>query len=161
MSKKINLSDVDINESIDGSLFRYAIIVSDWNREITDRLLNGAYNSLIEHGAKQEHILVKHVPGSFELPQLAQVIAKKQLFDVIICLGCVIQGETRHFEFISNAVANGCMQVSLQNSIPVVFGVLTTDNYEQAIERSGGSHGNKGVEAALTAISMARVKENL
>ena len=81
MSKKINLSDVDINESIDGSLFRYAIIVSDWNREITDRLLNGAYNSLIEHGAKQEHILVKHVPGSFELPQLAQVIAKKQLFE--------------------------------------------------------------------------------
>ncbi|HNQ20367.1 MAG TPA: 6,7-dimethyl-8-ribityllumazine synthase [Bacteroidales bacterium] len=161
MSKKINLSDVDINESIDGSLFRYAIIVSDWNREITDRLLNGAYNSLIEHGAKQEHILVKHVPGSFELPQLAQVIAKKQLFDVIICLGCVIQGETRHFEFISNAVANGCMQVSLQNSIPVVFGVLTTDNYEQAIERSGGSHGKKGVEAALTAISMARAKENL
>jgi len=73
----------------------------------------------------------------------------------------VIQGETRHFEFISNAVANGCMQVSLQNSIPVVFGVLTTDNYEQAIERSGGSHGNKGVEAALTAISMARAKENL
>ena len=92
---------------------------------------------------------------------MAQIIAKKQLYDVIICLGCVIQGETRHFEFISNAVANGCMQVSLQNSIPVVFGVLTTDNYEQAIERSGGSHGNKGVEAALTAISMARVKENL
>ena len=160
MSKKINLSDNGTNESLDGSLFRYAIIVSDWNREITEKLQKGAYDSLIEHGAKPEHILVKHVPGSFELPQLAQIIAKKQLYD-IICLGCVIQGETRHFEFISNAVANGCMQVSILNSIPVVFGVLTTNNYEQAVERSGGSHGNKGVEAALTAISMARAKENL
>ena len=95
------------------------------------------------------------------MPQIAQIIAKKLHYDVIICLGSVIQGETRHFEFISDAVANGCMNVALQHSIPVVFGVLTTNDYQQAIERSGGSHGNKGVEAAITAIKMARTKENL
>ena len=144
-------------------MFRYAIIVSDWNKEITDRLLKGAYETLLEHGAKAEHIAIEKAscPGSYELLQLAQIIAKKQLYDVIICLGSVIQGETRHFEFISDAVANGCMNVALQHSIPVVFGVLTTNDYQQAIERSGGSHGNKGVEAAITAIKMARTKENL
>ncbi|HHW59857.1 MAG: 6,7-dimethyl-8-ribityllumazine synthase [Bacteroidales bacterium] len=161
MNKKINLSKSEANDTLVGSMFRYAIIVSDWNKEITDRLLKGAYETLLEHGAKAEHIAIKHVPGSYELPQLAQIIAKKQLYDVIICLGSVIQGETRHFEFISDAVANGCMNVALQHSIPVVFGVLTTNDYQQAIERSGGSHGNKGVEAAITAIKMARTKENL
>lgn len=155
MTKKINLSEYNeenIQESTDSTCI--GIIVADWNSEITEALYQGAVETLEKHGISKEMIIRKDVPGSFELPLAAQYLSGYAMVDAVICLGCVIQGETRHFEFISNAVAQGIMQVGLSNEIPVVFGVLTTDTLEQAKERSGGKHGNKGVEAAQTALRM-------
>ncbi len=114
----------------------------------------GATDTLISQGVKQDNIIVKSVPGAFELPYGAQFIIENEDIDAVICLGCVIQGETRHFDFICEAAANGIMRVSLDYSIPVVFGVLTTENLQQALDRSGGKPGNKGVEAAATALKL-------
>ncbi|MDD2530299.1 MAG: 6,7-dimethyl-8-ribityllumazine synthase [Bacteroidales bacterium] len=133
----------------------YGIVVSEWNREITEALLEGAVSTLIENNVDEKDIYVQYVPGSFELPLGASKLVEKKRFDAVICLGCVIQGETRHFDFICDAVANGIMDVSLRKDIPVVFGLLTTNTLEQAKARSGGEHGNKGVEAAITALKMA------
>lgn len=138
---------------------RFGIVVSEWNSEITDALLGGALNTLFENSVKKNNITVKSVPGSFELTLGAQLLAKSKKYDAIICLGCVIQGETRHFDFICDAVANGITQVGINNNLPVIFGVLTTNNLKQAKERSGGKHGNKGEEAAYTAIKMALLKQ--
>ena len=152
-TKKTNLSDIGLDlPSVEN--FKFGIVVSEWNNNITNSLLNGALETLYKCKSKENNIDVIFVPGSFELPQAAELLARKNIYDAIICIGCVIQGETRHFEFISTAVANGIMEVSLKNGIPVVFGVLTTNNIEQALDRSGGKHGNKGVEAAATAIKM-------
>lgn len=133
---------------------RFALVVSEWNDEITDSLYNGALETLLKHGAKKDNIFRKNVPGSFELPLGAQWLAKIEEIDAVICLGCVIQGETRHFDFICDAVANGITQVGLKYDKPVIFGVLTPDNHQQAMDRAGGKHGNKGDEAAITAIKM-------
>jgi 6,7-dimethyl-8-ribityllumazine synthase len=132
----------------------FGIVVSEWNTEITGALLEGVMDILKKAGAKEYQIKLRYVPGTFELPYGALQMILREDTDVVICLGCVIQGETRHFEFICNAAANGIMNVSLEHSVPVVFGVLTTDNLQQAIDRSGGKHGNKGVEAALTALKL-------
>ncbi len=139
----------------------FGIVVSEWNAVITDALLDGAYNILIQQGAKKKDISIKHVPGSFELPLGAQFLLEYKDVNAVICLGCVIQGETRHFEFICNAVADGITKVGLNYNAPVMFGVLTTDTIEQANERSGGKHGNKGAEAAISAIKMLALEQDL
>jgi 6,7-dimethyl-8-ribityllumazine synthase len=133
---------------------KIGIVVAEWNDQITDSLLSAALEILISHGAKPKNINIKYVPGSFELPLAAQYLASQKETDAVICLGCVIQGETRHFDFICDAVANGITNVGLKYNKPVIFGVLTTNNIQQALDRAGGKHGNKGEEAAITAVKM-------
>jgi len=155
-----NLSETNIKNN---NLFKKAkigIVVSEWNIEITNSLLRGACNFLMEKGVKEKNIHIKYVPGSFELPLGAQWLAQQNI-DAVITLGCVIQGETRHFDFICQACADGIMQVGLHSNKPIVFGVLTTQNQQQAIDRSGGKHGNKGIEAAETTLKMLELKSIL
>jgi 6,7-dimethyl-8-ribityllumazine synthase len=133
---------------------RFAVVVSDWNEDITEALCTGAIQSLLAHGASRKNIVRKNVPGSFELPLGALWMAEQKNIDAVICLGCVIQGETPHFDYICQAVALGLMEVGLKTRKPVVFGVLTTLDKKQAVERAGGKHGNKGEEAAITAVQM-------
>lgn len=154
-----NLSDYDPSLVPDASEMRFGIVVADWNSEITFALLGGAEMTLRKHGADIDNILVKHVPGSFELTLGAQYIAENEDVDAIICLGCVIQGETPHFTYICQAVAMGITQLNIDYNIPFIFGVLTTDNIQQAQDRSGGRLGNKGDEAAITAIKMAAIQQ--
>lgn len=149
-----NLSEVEGTTVPSAEKMSFGIVVSEWNAEITETLYNGAYETLLKHGAQPENIFRKNVPGSFELTSGAQYMAEFTMSDAIICLGCVIQGETRHFDFICNAVANGLTNVSIKYTRPVIFGVLTPDNMQQALDRTGGKHGNKGDEAAITAIKM-------
>ena len=149
-----NLSDYNSTNIIDVSTKWFAVVVSEWNEEVTAALYSGAYQTLLQHGVKAEHILRKQVPGSFELTLGAQWCAQQKEIDAVICLGCVIQGETRHFDFICDAVAQGITQVNLTYNKPVIFGVLTTQTQQQALDRAGGKHGNKGDEAAITAIKM-------
>lgn len=137
------------------SKMRFGIVVSEWNPEITEALFKGAYETLISAGCPENNIVRQNVPGSFELPLGAAFLLDSIKPDVVICLGCVIQGETRHFDFICDAVSNGIMRLNLDYKVPVVFGVLTTENMHQAVERSGGKHGNKGIEAGVTAVEMA------
>lgn len=159
--KKKNLSDYHPGQIQDAGRFRFALVAAEWNAEITNELLKGAYDTLIRHKVEKDNITIHHVPGSFELPLAASWLAGTCRYDAVICLGCVIQGQTRHFEFISDAVANGIMNAGIRTGIPVIFGVLTTDNMEQAMERAGGKHGNKGTEAAVTALKMAHLKKNI
>ena len=161
VTKKKNLSQVKKVKDNKFGNFRIGIVVSEWNEEITNSLYKGAFETLIEAGIKKENIVTKYVPGSFELPLGAQIIIENCDVDSVICLGCVIQGETRHFEFICNAVAQGITQVGLDFSKPIIFGVLTTNTIKQALERAGGKHGNKGVEAAVTAIKMMSLQTDL
>lgn len=137
----------------DGSAYRIAILVSSWNKTITNALLSGTQQALQQARVHPDNVHVSFVPGTYELALGAQWMAEKD-FDAVICLGCVIQGETRHFDFICQAAAQGIMQTGLQFNKPVIFGVLTTDNQEQALERAGGKHGNKGFEAGVTALQM-------
>lgn len=139
---------VDVSEKI------FAIVVSEWNDEITDSLFHGALNTLLKHGAKRTNIYRVDVPGSFELSLGAQKLAQREDVDAVICIGCVIQGDTKHFDFICDAVAHGITNVSLKYDKPVIFGVLTPNTMQQALDRAGGKHGNKGDEAAITAIKM-------
>ena len=129
-------------------------LVSEWNDQVTEALYSGAIESLLHYGAKKENISRHDVPGSFELTLGGQWVAKNEKVDAVICLGCVIQGETRHFDFICQSVAQGIKDVSLKYDKPVIFGVLTTDTLQQALDRAGGKHGNKGEEAAMTAIKL-------
>jgi 6,7-dimethyl-8-ribityllumazine synthase len=154
-----NLSEYDPSKLPSAKAMKFVIVVSDWNQEITGSLLNGAYETLIESGATPDSIIVEHVPGSFEIPSAAKLISDKMKPDAVICLGCVIQGETHHFDFICQSVTHGITELNLRGNIPFIFGVLTTKNIEQARERAGGIKGNKGVEAAVTAIKMAATKK--
>lgn len=156
-----NLSTYSIDKVPSAVGMRIGIVVSEWNYEITAALLNGAVETLLKHGAKENDIVIKHVPGSFELPMGAQFFFEHDDAHAVICLGCVIQGETRHFEFICNSVAQGITNVALDYNSPVIFGVLTTNNLEQAKDRAGGKHGNKGVEAAITAIKMVDLQDSM
>ena len=156
-----NLSEVVGQKVPSAKKMRFGIAVSEWNIEITGALLEGCLTALIENGAEKKNISIKYVPGSFELSLGAQLLAADASLDGIICLGCVIQGETRHFDFICDAVANGITTVSLKYNKPIIFGVLTTNNQKQAWDRSGGKHGNKGVEAAITAIKMIALQKEL
>ncbi|MHB1176909.1 MAG: 6,7-dimethyl-8-ribityllumazine synthase [Daejeonella sp.] len=155
------LSDFSHMEIPSAHEYRFGIVVSQWNAEVTGALYDGACNELIKNGALVENIIAIQVPGSFELTSGADLLLASQKLDAVICLGCVIQGETRHFDFICNAVANGITNVSIKYNRPVIFGVLTTDNLQQAKDRSGGKHGNKGEEAAVTAIMMARIQSSI
>lgn len=159
--KKQNLSFYDPNKVPGADNMRVGIVVSEWNPEITGALLSGAVETLKKHGLPENQLFIHYVPGSFELPQGAAYLIDQLEIDAVICLGCVIQGETRHFEFICQAVSQGIMNLQLDSGIPVIFGVLTTDNFGQAKERAGGKHGNKGDEAALTAIKMIDLKNRL
>lgn len=161
MGKKINLSDYQKEEFIGAENYSVGIVVSEWNEEVTGALYKGAFDTLIENGILEDNIYTINVPGSFELTSGAQMLIDYYPVEAVICLGCVIQGETRHFEFICNAVANGITKISIENKTPVIFGVLTTDNFEQAKARSGGKHGNKGVEAAYTALKMLKLNDDL
>ncbi len=135
--------------------YTFGIVVADWNEEITHALLAGAKDALSQAGAQEGETEIIHVPGSFELSAGASLLLKRGKFDAVICLGCVIQGETRHFDFICQAVAQGLTELSTLHCKPVIFGVLTTQTLEQAQERSGGKYGNKGFEAGITAVRMA------
>ena len=156
-----NLSSYDKNKVPSAENFQFGIVVSEWNTEITDALLQGAVEGLIENGAEQNNIIIKYVPGTFELALGAQFMLENTDVDAVICLGCVIQGETRHFDFICQAAGQGIMNVGLEYNTPVIFGVLTTDNQQQAIDRAGGKHGNKGTEAAITAIKMVAMEDSM
>ncbi len=139
---------------------RFGIVVSEWNEEITSKLYQGAYETLIQSGCPEKHIKTVKVPGSFELPLAAQKLAESSFIDAVICIGCVIQGETPHFDFVCNSCANGIMEVSLKFNKPISFGVLTTHNQQQAEDRAGGKYGNKGIEAAVTALKMLHSLKN-
>lgn len=145
----------------DAVKMRFGIVVSDWNHEITHALLDGALKTLKKHGAADKNIVVKHVPGSFELTLGGQFLAEYDDLDAIICLGCVIQGETPHFSYICQSVTYGITKLNLEYNIPFIFGVLTTLDIGQAHDRAGGRYGNKGDEAAVTAIKMAALQREI
>ena len=153
-SSKKNLSSYSSKNISDISRKKFAIVVAEWNAEITEALYTGARETLLKHGAKPANIIRRNVPGSFELSLGAQWMAQEKKIDAVICLGCVIQGDTKHFDFICQAVSQGLTNVALKYNKPVIFGVLTPDNQQQALDRAGGKHGNKGDEAAATAIKM-------
>ena len=156
-----NLSEYNPGSIPDASAFKFGIVVSEWNHDVTEALLDGAHRTLLKHGAKPEHIYISRVPGSFELTLGAHLLAINRKLDAILCLGCIIQGETPHFTFICQSVAQGITQLNITHTLPVVFGVLTTQNLQQALDRAGGKHGNKGDEAAITAIKMAWLKKEM
>lgn len=149
-----NLSIFSTENLPDISDKKFAIVVAEWNEEVTNALAEGAYKTLITYGAKTENIIRVSVPGSYELSFGAQKMAQKPEIDAVICIGCVIQGETKHNDYINNAVAQGLTTVSLKYDKPVIFGVLTPNTEQQALDRAGGIHGNKGDEAAITAVKM-------
>ncbi len=155
---KKNLSQYEKSSLPDAKDFRFGIVVSEWNSEITEALFKGAFSVLKDCGVDDQKIFRLNVPGSFELTNGAKCMVENEKVDAVICLGCVIKGETRHFDFICNAVAQGLTLLNVRFSIPFIFGVITADSMEQAKERAGGKHGNKGVEAAVTAIKMAALK---
>ncbi|MEM8583470.1 MAG: 6,7-dimethyl-8-ribityllumazine synthase [Bacteroidota bacterium] len=151
-----NLSEHDPSELPDASETRIGIVCSDWNKSITHSLLEACRETLLESGVNPEELHIMHVPGTFELPTAARLLAMEKKLDAIICLGCVIKGETDHDVYINTAVSQGLVNLSLAlNGLPVIFGVLTPNNEQQALDRAGGKHGNKGVEAATTALKMA------
>ena len=149
-----NLSAYDPSQVPDASAMSFGIVVSEWNSDITNKLKDGAYNTLIRHGAKPENITVAYVPGSFELVYGAKRLAKSTKPDAIIGLGCVIRGETPHFDYICSGVTQGFANLNSQGDIPFIFGLLTNNTMQQSIDRAGGIHGNKGDESAITAIKM-------
>lgn len=155
-----DLSQYNINLVPSAENMRFGIVVAEWNFEITSSLVNGAVETLKKHGAKPDNISIKYVPGTFELPLGGQFFAEHENVDAVILLGCVIQGETRHFDYICEAVAQGTKDLNLKYNKPFIFGVLTTENQQQALDRSGGKHGNKGDEAAITAIKMVGLKKS-
>jgi 6,7-dimethyl-8-ribityllumazine synthase len=140
---------------------KFAIVVAEWNSEVTEKLFEGAYQTLIQYGALEENIERGNVPGSFELTLGAHWYAQRSDIDAVIALGVVIQGETKHNDYINHAVAQGITNISIQNNKPVIFGVLTPNNMQQAVDRAGGIHGNKGDEAAMTAIKMVGLKDQI
>ena len=156
-----NLSNFEGSEIPTGKGIRIGIVVAEWNIAITGALRDGAIKTLLENGVAEKDIVLKYVPGSFELTMGAQFLCEDKTIDGVITLGCVIQGETRHFDFICDAVAHGVTNVSLKYNKPVIFGLLTPNTVQQAEDRAGGKHGNKGDEAAVTALKMIALKKEL
>jgi 6,7-dimethyl-8-ribityllumazine synthase len=159
-SQHKNLSEFEGSAVPDAAKYSFAIVWSEWNHEVTHALKEGALSFLLKHGALKENIILKSVPGSYELTLGAQYALENTDADAVITLGCVIQGETRHFDFICDAVANGITHLNIRYNKPVIFGVLTPDTMQQAIDRAGGKHGNKGEEAAATAIKMLALRDS-
>ncbi len=155
-----NLSIYDESNLPSAEKMNIGIVVSEWNEKITHALYDGCYEALTKHGAKEANIHTIQVPGTFELPIGARLLLGKQKLDAVICIGCVIQGETKHNEYINLSVAQGLTSLSLMSGTPCIFGVLTPNDEQQALDRAGGKYGNKGVEAAVTAIRMAALKGN-
>lgn len=156
-----NLSLVEGSEVPDANNMKFAIVWAEWNHDITHALKEGAYQTLLKHGAKTENIGVYPVPGSFELTLGSQYAAEFTDADAIIAIGCVIQGDTKHFDFICESVAKGITDLNIKYNKPVIFGVLTPNTHQQAIDRAGGKHGNKGDEAAITAIKMLGLRNQI
>jgi len=155
-----DLSAYDIQSVPSAENMKFGIVVAEWNWEITSALAQGVIDTLKRHGATEDNISVKYVPGTFELPLGAQFFAELDNVDAVVLLGCVIQGETRHFDYICDGVTQGTKDLNLKYNKPFIFGVLTTDNEQQARDRAGGKHGNKGDEAAVTAIKMVDLKQS-
>jgi len=140
---------------------RFGIVVSRWNSFITEKMLSGALDALIRHGASEEQIEIARVPGTWEIPVAAQKMANSRRHDAVICIGCLIRGSTPHFEYLAAEVTKGIGQISLQTGLPLTYGIITVENIEQAIERAGTKAGNKGAEAAVAAIEMANLLRQL
>ncbi|MCW3070455.1 MAG: 6,7-dimethyl-8-ribityllumazine synthase [Bacteroidetes bacterium] len=160
-SAQKNLSQVEGSNIPNGKGMRIGIVLSEWNSEITGALFDGAVKTLVENGVSKDDVIITTVPGSFELTLGSQFLCEDKSIDAVIALGCVIQGETRHFDFICDAVAQGITNVSLKYNKPVIFGLLTPNTMQQAQDRAGGKHGNKGDEAAVTALKMVALKKGL
>lgn len=156
-----NLSSFSTDGLIDVSELKFAIVVAEWNTQVTEALFEGARNTLLSQGVKEENIIRGNVPGSYELTLASQWYAQRSDIAAVIAVGAVIKGETLHNEYINHSVAQGLVNVSLKYDKPVVFGVLTPNNMEQALERAGGKHGNKGDEAAITALKMVSLKKKI
>jgi 6,7-dimethyl-8-ribityllumazine synthase len=154
-----NLSEYDKNSIPDAKNFRFGIVVSEWNDTITEGLCSGAVKGLLENEVPSEHIIRWNVPGSFELIYGAKKMLQTQNVDAVIAIGCVIQGETKHFDFVCESVSQGIKDLNVETDVPVIFCVLTDNNEQQSIDRSGGIHGNKGTEAAIAAIKMAYLRQ--
>ena len=154
-----NLSDYDKSAIPDASNFRFGIVVAEWNEVITEGLFNGAYQALIENEVPQANIVRWNVPGSFELIYGSKKMLQTQNVDAVIAIGCVIQGQTKHFDFVCEGVTQGIKDLNIQTDIPVIFCVLTDNTMQQSLDRSGGIHGNKGTEAAIAAIKMAYIRQ--
>lgn len=150
-----NLSDWDLSGLPSGEGLRVALVTADWNQEITEALYEGAHRTLLQAGLKAKNILRRRVPGSIELTFAAKELCQSDLYDAVIAIGVVIEGETRHFDYVCQSVTQGITELNLRYSTPVIFCVLTDRNIEQSRARSGGKHGNKGVEAAVAALRMA------
>jgi 6,7-dimethyl-8-ribityllumazine synthase len=146
-----------LSGKMDATGRKFGIVVSRFNEFITGKLLEGAVDSLVRHNADEKNISVAWVPGSFEIPAVAQKLAESKKYDAVICLGCVIKGDTPHFDYIAAEVSKGVAHIGMKSGIPVIFGVLTTDNLEQSIERAGSKSGNKGAQAAESAIEMVNL----
>ena len=154
-----NLSDHDPATIPEGSTIKVGIVVSEWNEEITTALLEGAISPLQKQGVARDSIEVQSVPGSFELLYGARIVAEQFNPQVVICIGCVIKGDTPHFDYICQGVTHGIAEMNLDYDIPFIFGLLTTNDMQQALDRAGGKHGNKGDEAAITALKMAALRK--
>jgi len=154
-----NLSTYDKNTIPNAKSFRFGIVVSEWNSNITEGLKKGAIETLLENGVAEENIVTWDVPGTFELPFGSKHMLQTQDVDAVIAIGSVIQGETKHFDFVCSGTAQGIMDLNIHGDVPVIFCVLTDNNMQQAIDRSGGIHGNKGTEAAVAAIKMATLSK--
>jgi len=159
-SEQKNLSVFEGTEIPNASDMKFGIVWAEWNHGITYALMQGAYDTLVKNGAKTENIVTKTVPGAFELTLGAQYLAEFSNVDAVICIGCVIQGDTKHFDFICDAVAKGITDLNIKFNLPVIFGVLTPNTQQQAEDRAGGKHGNKGDEAAVTAIKMLGLRRS-
>jgi len=157
-TKDNNLSHYDKSTVPNTENFRFGIVVSEWNSKITENLFRGAFSTLIQNGTLEKNIIRRNVPGSFELIYGCKKMIETQNLDVIIAIGCIIQGETKHFDFVSQGVTQGIKDLNIKYDIPVIFCVLTDQNIQQSIDRSGGKYGNKGSEAAIVAIKMADLR---
>lgn len=153
-----HLSHYDPSGVPSGAGRRFALVVSEWNAEVTDALRRGARETLLKHGVAESDIVERRVPGSFELAGGAQFLLERGGLHGVICLGSIVRGETPHFDYVCQGTTQGIMDVGLRFSVPVIFGVLTDDNQQQALDRSGGKHGNKGVDCAVAVLKMAELK---
>lgn len=155
-----DLSKYNVSPNINTETLRFGIVVSEWNKEITDNLLTGAQNTLLELGVKPSNISVDFVPGSFELIYATHKLCQGDIFNAVIAIGCVIRGETAHFDYVCQSVALGIKDINILTETPAIFCVLTDNTIQQSLDRSGGKLGNKGVEAAVTAVKMAQFRIN-